>query len=209
MPKNADKHARNIEWTELKWLSNADGKVLPYRSEYENVNDDFQFLLERDANGSVRMRRVGMFMEGLFGGMLAGREFAQLFKEGRRTELLGELETVFSGPSKIFVQAMADEDEVEFGIFPVSSDYGPVDFAIAAVNLDEMPQSHVTQLGIASIQKTPLYEEKKELRYGFAEGRAGFSGAPRSNFRVIQGGGEGGKRPALDLNVIQNVKREP
>ncbi len=209
MSKLVDKHSKNINCTELHWLSQSGSKPLPYRGAYQKLNDDFQFLLERDSIGRIQMRRVGMFVEGLFGGTLVGREFSQLFEPERRDELAVELNAVFSVPAKTFVQAMADGDEIEFGIFPVSSDYGPVDFAVGAINLEEMPQKRITHLSLANVNKIPLFEEKKELRYGFAEGRSGFSGAPRANFKLIQGGGEGGKPAALDLNVIQNVKREP
>ncbi len=201
--------SRNVEWSELTWLNHCRDSALPYRSDFDQVNDDFQFVLEMDDDGNLRMRQVGLFLDALFGGTLAGREFASLFDEPHRPYLNKELKAVFEKPSKLYLNTMTEDGDVQFGILPVSADYGPVNYAIGAVSLEAVPEHSVFLLGIHQMESISLLEEKKDLKYGFAEDRAGFGGAPRSPFKLIQGGGAAAPRSRPGLKVIQHIKREP
>lgn len=204
-----EEHSQNVEWTELKWMNRAHGLTLPYRSDFVNLDGDFQFLLQRDEEGVAVMRRAGLFLEALFGQTLAGRNFSKLFSAESQEFTKHQISEMFDGPSKIYIQSLTMESEVEFGLFPVSSDYGPVEYALGAVSLERIPKQVVTQLELKKIEKFSLQKPQQELKYGFAEDSVGFAGAPRARFEVIQGGGMGGANINPELQVIYNVKREP
>ncbi len=209
MSKESAAQARNIEWTELKWLNNREGKTLPFRANFLQFDDDFQFLLERDEEGNVRLRHVGFFLEALFGSSLVGREFQTLFAQNEQVIFCQDMESLFAEPAKIYMKSIANNMEVQFGLFPVCDDYGPVNYALGAVSLEAVPDNNINSLEITDLERVSLRATKKELKYGFAEGASGFSGAPRAKFRLIEGGASNTSPSRPGLQVIHNVKREP
>ncbi len=201
----------NIEATELQWETHSHDDGEPYRGDIVQIDNDYQFLLERDEEGEIRMRHVGFYMEALFCSMLAGRRFASLFSVPHQPLFQNELDALFLEPAKLYLSSISDHSDVSFGLFPVRADFGPTDYAIGAISLQELPDYSVTTLGVRCVEKVKLVQDEKSLRYGFAEERAGFGEPASSPFRLIQGGGEGlsGAKPKAGFKLIQHVKREP
>lgn len=200
----------NLEKTELNWLDHCRGEALPYRSDFNAIDDDYQFVLEYGDDDRIRLRHVGLFVEALLGTSLAGREFPTLFAQPHRKNVELHLQNMFHNPSKLFLDSFSKAGDIQFGLFPFTADYGPLKYAIGATSLDKVPVCNVPSLGVQNIEVIQLAEEKPAKKYGFAEERAGFSGAPaRAGFQVIEGGGAGAPLGRPGLKVIDNVKREP
>ncbi len=203
----------NIETTALQWEGNLHDDGEPFRCDIVQIQEDYQFLLERDEQGEIRMRHVGFYVEALFGSMLAGRRFSSLFSVPHQPLFQNELNALFDDPSKLYLSSVSDHGDISFGLFPVRADFGPTSFAIGAISLRELPDYSVSTLGVRSVEKVTLVQDTASPQYGFAEGRAGFGGQNGSPFRLIQGGaGRENLNPAKSrpgFKLIHHVKREP
>lgn len=195
----------NFENHENLWKEECRGAAPPFHYQMARKLADFQFMLEKIDNRLI-VRNSGIFLDAIWGSSISGRNFVDLFRNARLKKLDESCQNMLQFTNKVTISTTIG---LRFQLLPISADYGGLEFAMGAVNIDKMPEVSLGHLAIENIFSLSLHRKRAEMAYALAEPKADFQ-YHRPQFQVINGGGAkiGAKTEPI-LQTINNPKREP
>ncbi len=202
--------AHPIDDTIEQWKEKQRSDAPPFRYDFNNLDENVQFLLSYDAVSGHKIRCSGLFFDGLIGSSVVGRTVASLFNSKDQKHVHETVNRVFTGPAIVKLEIQTADKPIELVLLPIRAEHGPVEYAFGAINLDSMPEFASPKISLLKANVNELRNAPSTFAVGFAEEKATFAHKARPSFKVIDGDQmrKGSIKKSV-FKIIQNIKREP
>ena len=202
--------AQLIEDTIEQWKSKKRSDAPPFRYEFNDLDQNMQFLLSYNASTGHKIRCSGLFFDGLIGSSVVGRSIASLFKSEDQNHVNDSVNRVFTGPAMVTLEIQTTDKPIELVLLPIRAEHGPIEYAFGAVNLESMPEFASPKISLIKSNVKELRDAPSSFAVGFAEGKSSFSHKSAPSFKVIDGNNLAkGRIKKSVLKIIHSFKREP